>query len=74
MCVYCCGDRYLIDRFENKLSMKLDAYPGISAFIDGSRLEIESVADTYEPSYEEVGIPINYCPMCGDSLNKECDE
>ena len=50
------------------LSSKGDFYSGFTVYVDGDSLSIRAVADTYEPSYMEDEIKINFCPMCGRKL------
>jgi hypothetical protein len=71
-CEYCrCWDtKFLLERSE-KLSFKRDAYPGISLCIDNDCLEVDACPDTYEPSFMEASVKINYCPMCGRKLDTE---
>ena len=66
-CEYCRGTRCLICN-RDRLSKKGDFYPGISAELKDDQLWIEAVSDTYEPSYQDALIKINFCPMCGDEL------
>lgn len=73
VCNYCqhgYQNDYLINT-ATEMSKKSDFYPGISAGIEDSNLWVISTADTYEPSYQEVSVPIKFCPMCGRELEKE---
>lgn len=74
-CKYCCDGvvEPLLDN-RTELSRKGDFYPGIDVYIEGDKLEIEAVADVYEPGYEEATIEIKYCPMCGRRLDDERSE
>ena len=56
-----------------KMSYKRDNYPGICVRVDGNELEVASLADTYEPSWQDVTIKINFCPICGRDLREEED-
>lgn len=74
-CEYCkdCEEYLYIDQKElmsldEKMSLKRDIYPGIRLTIDGDMLRAQAIADTYEPSYIEKEIKINFCPMCGQYL------
>lgn len=69
-CDYCNGFSVLV-RCSHRLSSKGNFYPGISAGIDDGELWIESIADTYEPSFMSEYIKINFCPMCGDRLSED---
>ena len=68
-CVYCCGDRNLIECVD-RLSTKGDFHPGIIASIYENTITIQAVADTYEPNFMEEDIKINFCPMCGKDLTE----
>ena len=74
-CKYCdwfSDDHEELVNTRTKLSKKTDKYPGIYACIDReANLYIEAVADTYEPSYLEHSIKINFCPMCGRELREK---
>ena len=43
-------------------------------YLDGETLEIASVEigneESYDPLFDNVSIPINYCPICGRRLEK----
>ena len=69
-CKYCKEDEPLHD-LKPELSHKGEFYPGISVTVDGDRLYVTAIADTYEPSFQEVEVGINFCPMCGERLSKE---
>lgn len=80
MCEYCeeWSTKDLVDT--RKRSYKKEAYPGIRAEVDvcvslekPSTINIYSVADTYEPSYQEAYFVINFCPMCGRDLRVKED-
>ena len=60
-----------LHKINNKISSKGDFYPGIIAFVENNRLEIEAIPDTYENAYLEASVEINYCPMCGRKLEEE---
>lgn len=70
-CKYCRGEVYLIDERSGCLSNKGDFCYGIRVDICAGDLEIEAVADTYEPNYQETCVQINFCPMCGDKLMED---
>ena len=72
-CDYCKGMKCLITRSEH-LSLKQDAYTGIEVCVDGNELDIDCVADTYEPNFTEIQIPINFCPMCGERLREIAEQ
>lgn len=57
----------LVSRSE-EISRKGDFYPGMDVYISGRELCIECTPDTYEPSYMDAYIFIDYCPMCGRRL------
>lgn len=69
-CEYCSGRLLLFER-DRQLSRKSDFYPGLDISIYGDSLCIEGCADTYEPNYIEIGVKINFCPMCGEKLTEE---
>lgn len=57
----------------NRIGKKSSGYPGIRVEIDRatSTMCIGGSADTYEPSWMECEIDINYCPKCGEKLREE---
>lgn len=69
-CEYCTGLKSLYSHDMN-LSYKGNFYPGINVEVetDGS-LYITAIPDTYEPGFQEVTVPIKYCPMCGEKFEK----
>lgn len=70
-CKYCIGDSVELIDTRTKLSLKTEmTIPGIEVLIDGGELNVTAVADTYEPSYQEESIPINFCPICGCKLRE----
>lgn len=69
-CDYCRYDVPILDTGID-LSRKGDFYPGITVGIEDGKLWVISTADTYEPSYQEESVKINFCPMCGRELEKE---
>ena len=80
MCEYCreWDRKHLINTM--KPSYKKEAFSGIRAEIDiypgpkrPSTINIESVADTYEPSWQGTSFVINFCPMCGRDLRVKED-
>lgn len=68
-CEYCNGSFYIVER-EWQLSHRGDFYPGLDVGVYGNLLTIEGCADTYEPNYIEMCAEINFCPMCGEKLEK----
>ena len=66
-CPYCRGEKTLISR-SSKLSLKRDFYPGIELWVEADRIYIEAAPDTYEPSFMEDEVKINFCPICGREL------
>lgn len=81
MCKYC--EKYLREdcKYETKyLSKRKESkhnpyvYTGIQTFIDTDKnvIDIYTCIDNknIKPVYEEIQIPINYCPMCGRKLIK----
>lgn len=66
-CEYCTNGKEIISLNE-RLSLKRDIYPGISACVDDGMLTIATIADVYEPNYTEAEAKINFCPMCGEKL------
>ena len=74
VCKYCIdegGEFVFIIDTRTEMSFKHGGYPGISAYIHNGRLEVEAAGDTYEPSFEEASVKINYCPICGRKLGVE---
>lgn len=69
-CEYCKDDYTLIDT-ATKISRKSDCWPGITVGVENGELWVSAIADTYEPSCQEAFCKINFCPMCGEKLNKE---
>ena len=69
MCEYCkdYNQKCLSER-NDKMSRKGDFYSGITTYIEENKLQIQAVADVYEPNFTEKSIEINYCPMCGREL------
>jgi hypothetical protein len=72
MCKYCDGSydvEPLLDT-RTEYSSKRDFYPGVTVWIDRDEhtLNVDSVADVYEPNYIEESVKINFCPMCGEKL------
>lgn len=69
MCEYCkdYNQKCLSER-NDKMSRKGDFYSGIQTYIEENKLQINAVADVYEPNFTEKSIKINYCPMCGRRL------
>lgn len=67
MCKYCITyeDIYNDYKYSNK---KEDSMYGISVHIENNIMMIDASGDTYESSYVEAEIKINYCPMCGRKL------
>ncbi|NLF35500.1 MAG: hypothetical protein GX585_06000 [Clostridiales bacterium] len=47
---------------------------GLSVYLDGETLEIATVEigeeDGYDPFFDNISIPISYCPICGRKLEK----
>lgn len=73
VCNYCqrgYQNDYLINT-ATKMSKKRDFYPGIEMVIEDGVLWVNAIPDTYEPSYQEEFVKINFCPMCGRELEKE---
>lgn len=70
MCEYCKGhnNRCLSMRQRSLGQKRPESYVGFDVYVEAAILQIATVADTYEPSYMEKGIKINYCPMCGRDL------
>lgn len=68
-CKFCSGEEALYDDMTN-LSLKGDFYPGTKAWICDGTIDITSVADTYEPNFCEVSIPIKFCPVCGKRIKE----
>ena len=62
----------LIDT-RTEYSSKGDFYPGVTVWIDPDdhTLNVDAVGDTYEPNYIAASVKINFCPMCGEKLNKD---
>ena len=76
MCEYCQGwDAIELINTMNTISYKTEKYPGIRIEIDvDGTMNIYSVADTYEPSFMEETLKINFCPMCGRDLREESED
>ena len=72
VCNYCMGERAPILDTVGGLSKKGQFYPGITVGVEDGELWVVSVADTYEPSYQEESVKIKFCPMCGREL-EECN-
>ena len=70
-CDFCkmVNNEWIVDQ-RDKISLKGNFYPGIPAFIDGKKLVIVAVADTYEPNFMESRIEIHFCPICGQKLSE----
>ena len=69
-CDYCNGKKCIIDT-RTIMSNKGDYYPGISVSLDmPGELCVDALPDTYEPSYLDASVFINYCPMCGEKFKK----
>ena len=69
-CEYC-ADFYECEPILNtrdRFSSKGDFCPGIAVGIEEGSLCVVSVADVYEPNYQEERIKIKFCPMCGRAL------
>lgn len=71
-CKRCNGEKWL-HYGQNQYSGKTDGKYGINVDVNNinGELWITSVADTYEPNYQELTIKINYCPICGKRLREE---
>ena len=67
MCEFCNGDDFIIYT-RTRMSDKADFIPGIDVHLDGRKLSVCAVADTYEPNFMEACVLIRYCPMCGEKL------
>lgn len=70
-CKYCDDNECEEIYSDIKLGSKKDCNVGIDIYIQQNNLYVESSADTYEPSYNEAKVEINYCPMCGRKLNNK---
>lgn len=69
-CKYCNRTESIVCS-RTQISCKGAHLPGIDVFIDDDEMSIIAVSDTYEPSYQEECVNINFCPMCGEKLKKE---
>lgn len=73
-CDYCLGLISLHYHDRVLSNNKGNPYPGIDAYVESGELYITSIANVYEPNFQEVSVPIKYCPMCGMEFKEETHE
>lgn len=65
-CPYCNGSKNI---FNNRTrSRKRDSVSGVEVWIDGNKMHVLSIADTYEKNKQEIKAEIQFCPMCGKKI------